>query len=70
MLDHISLEIQNTRLLKNTMAAQTSMLHIYVDDETKFQVTQALTAISMSMSNTVRLGEFIGAPVMVEGSQP
>jgi DNA-damage-inducible protein J len=37
------------------MSAQTSMLHIRVDDDTKEQVTQALTAMGLSMSDAVRL---------------
>ena len=37
------------------MAAQTSMLHIRVDDETKSQATQALAAMGMSVSDAVRL---------------
>ncbi len=35
--------------------AQTSMLHIRVDDETKAQATQALNAIGLSVSDAVRL---------------
>jgi DNA-damage-inducible protein J len=37
------------------MLAQTSMLHIRVDDDTKEQATQALTAMGLSMSDAVRL---------------
>ena len=37
------------------MSAQTSMLHIRVDDETKEQATLALTAMGLSMSDAVRL---------------
>ena len=37
------------------MTAQTSMLHIRVDDDTKEQATQALTAMGLSMSDAVRL---------------
>ena len=37
------------------MAAQTSMLHIRVDDDIKDQATQALAAMGMSMSEAVRL---------------
>lgn len=37
------------------MTAQTSMLHVRVDDETKAQATQALAAIGMSVSDAVRL---------------
>lgn len=37
------------------MTAQTSMLHIRVDDETKAQATEALAAIGMSVSEAVRL---------------
>lgn len=37
------------------MSAQTSMLHIRVDDDTKEQATQALTAMGLSMSDAVRL---------------
>lgn len=38
-----------------TMAAQTSMLHVRVDDETKAQATEALAALGMSVSDAVRL---------------
>lgn len=37
------------------MSAQTSMLHIRVDDDIKEQATQALTAMGLSMSDAVRL---------------
>ena len=37
------------------MSAQTSMLHIRVDDEIKDQATQALNAMGLSMSDAVRL---------------
>lgn len=37
------------------MAAQTSMLHIRVDDDTKEQATQALAAMGMTLSDAVRL---------------
>jgi DNA-damage-inducible protein J len=37
------------------MSAQTSMLHIRVDDDIKVQATQALTAMGLSMSDAVRL---------------
>ena len=37
------------------MAAQTSMLHIRVDDDIKEQATQALSAMGLSMSDAVRL---------------
>lgn len=37
------------------MRAQTSMLHIRVDDDIKDQATQALTAMGLSMSDAVRL---------------
>jgi DNA-damage-inducible protein J len=37
------------------MTAQTSMLHVRVDDETKAQATQTLAAIGMSVSDAVRL---------------
>lgn len=37
------------------MAAQSSMLHIRVDDETKEQATAALSAIGLSVSDAVRL---------------
>lgn len=37
------------------MTAQTSMLHIRVDDDIKEQATQALTAMGMSVSDAVRL---------------
>ena len=35
--------------------AQSSMLHIRVDDETKTQATEALAAMGLSMSDTVRI---------------
>ena len=37
------------------MSAQTSMLHIRVDDDTKEQATVALSAMGLSMSDAVRL---------------
>lgn len=37
------------------MAAQTSMLHIRVDDDIKEQATQALTDMGLSVSDAVRL---------------
>ena len=37
------------------MAAQTSMLHIRVDDDIKEQATAALTTMGLSMSDAVRL---------------
>ena len=37
------------------MTAQTSMLHIRVDDDIKDQATQTLTAMGLSMSDAVRL---------------
>ncbi len=37
------------------MSAQTSMLHIRVDDDIKDQATQALSAMGLSMSDAVRL---------------
>lgn len=37
------------------MTTHTSMLHIRVDDDTKEQATQALTAMGLSMSDAVRL---------------
>ncbi len=37
------------------MAAQTSMLHIRVEDDIKVQATEALTAMGLSMSDAVRL---------------
>ena len=37
------------------MAAQTSMLHVRVDDETKAQATEALAAMGLSVSDAVRL---------------
>lgn len=37
------------------MTPHTSMLHIRVDDDTKEQATQALTAMGLSMSDAVRL---------------
>ena len=35
--------------------AQSSMLHIRVDDETKTQATEALAAMGLSMSDAVRI---------------
>ncbi len=37
------------------MTAQTSMLHIRVDDDIKEQATQTLTAMGLSVSDAVRL---------------
>ena len=37
------------------MTAQTSMLHIRVDDDIKEQATAALSAMGLSMSDAVRL---------------
>lgn len=37
------------------MSAQTSMLHIRVDDDIKDQATQVLNAMGLSMSDAVRL---------------
>ena len=37
------------------MAAQTSMLHIRVDDDMKEQATAALTTMGLSVSDAVRL---------------
>jgi DNA-damage-inducible protein J len=37
------------------MTAQTSMLHIRVDDDTKEQATAALSAMGLTMSDAVRL---------------
>lgn len=37
------------------MAAQTSMLHVRVDDDVKEQATEALTAMGLSVSDAVRL---------------
>ena len=37
------------------MTAQTSMLHIRVDDDIKEQATQALTTMGLSVSDAVRL---------------
>jgi len=37
------------------MAAQTSMLHIRVEDDIKEQATQALTAMGLSVSDAGRL---------------
>lgn len=37
------------------MAAQTSMLHVRVDEETKAQATAALSAMGLSVSDAVRL---------------
>ena len=37
------------------MTAQTSMLHVRVDDDIKDQATQTLAAMGLSMSDAVRL---------------
>lgn len=37
------------------MAAQTSMLHVRVDDDIKTQATEALAAMGLSVSDAVRL---------------
>jgi DNA-damage-inducible protein J len=39
----------------HTLAAQTSTLHVRVDDETKAQATAALGAMGLSVSDAVRL---------------
>jgi DNA-damage-inducible protein J len=55
-LDKISFEIQNSRSrAEDQMSAQTSMLHIRVDDDTKEQATVALSAMGLTMSDAVRL---------------
>jgi DNA-damage-inducible protein J len=57
VLELFSNEIHNSNLNTggHTMAVQTSMLHIRVDDDIKEQATQALTAMGLSMSDAVRL---------------
>ena len=37
------------------MSAQTSMLHVRIDDETKAQASEALAEIGLSVSEAVRL---------------
>lgn len=37
------------------MTAQTSMLHVRVDDDTKAQATETLAALGLSVSDAVRL---------------
>ena len=37
------------------MVAQTSMLHVRVDDETKAEASRALAAVGLSLSDAVRL---------------
>ena len=37
------------------MSAQTSMIHVRVDDETKERATEALDAMGLSVSDAVRL---------------
>ena len=37
------------------LAAQTSMLHIWVDDDIKGQAARALSAMGLSVSDSVRL---------------
>lgn len=37
------------------MAANTSMLHVRIDDDTKAQATEALAALGLSVSDAVRL---------------
>jgi DNA-damage-inducible protein J len=49
------------------MNAQTSMLHIRVDDETKAQATEALAEMGMSVSEAVR---FFLRRVVVEQAFP
>lgn len=53
----ISNEIHNSIFSHRgfTMATQSSMLHIRVDDDTKEQATAALTAMGLSVSDAVRL---------------
>ncbi len=40
---------------ESPMAAQTSMLHVRVDDDTKAQATEALAAMGLSVLDAVRL---------------
>jgi len=55
-LDNISFEIQNSSKQAGIlMTAQTSMLHIRVDDDIKEQATVALSAMGLTMSDAVRL---------------
>jgi DNA-damage-inducible protein J len=56
-LASISNEIHNAILTIGVIAmtAQTSMLHIRVEDDIKEQATQALTAMGLSVSDAVRL---------------
>jgi DNA-damage-inducible protein J len=56
-LTPISNEIHNKRLKfrNQTMTAQTSMLHVRVDDAIKAQAVQALGAMGLSVSDAVRL---------------
>lgn len=55
-LDKISFEIQNSAKQAGVpMTAQTSMLHIRVDDDIKEQATVALSAMGLTMSDAVRL---------------
>lgn len=48
----ISIEIREREI---GMSAQTSMLHIRVDEETKARAAEALDAMGLSMSEAVRL---------------
>jgi DNA-damage-inducible protein J len=54
-IENISFEIQYLHILGVLMSAQTSMLHIRVDDDTKEQATVALSAMGLTMSDAVRL---------------
>ena len=53
-LDCISIEMQNW-IKGISVMAQTSMLHIRVEDEIKVQASEALAAMGLSVSDAVRI---------------
>jgi DNA-damage-inducible protein J len=54
LFDCISFEMQNC-VKGNLVMAQTSMLHIRVDDEIKVQASEALASMGLSVSDAVRI---------------
>jgi DNA-damage-inducible protein J len=54
LFDCISFEMQNC-VKGNLVMAQTSMLHIRVEDEIKVQASKALASMGLSVSDAVRI---------------
>jgi DNA-damage-inducible protein J len=54
LFDCISFEMQNC-VKGNLVMAQTSMLHIRVEDEIKVQASEALASMGLSVSDAVRI---------------